>query len=567
MIDLCGRRAPAAPMRFFVLRLLLLTALAALLLGACAVPCAAASAASTAPSGGWVGLLATLPTVGVHSTPRAGAVRAAACGSRGGGERPRPALLLPEPFSRIASGGHPSWIPFRLPTLLLCTIGAALSPAPVFRARSALHYRLLFSLLTVPGAYGAQLLRTVDQTCAATPIQTLQIFGSSSYVAMEFKAGVTDVRIDSVSMCLGVSSGTALSSFTVALRTTSTISPFLPTSTVVAGTSTGTSTVSVSSIYGLKILTLNTPITVPMGATRYALVISGTGTSIKWGPTTSYQGSGSFTWVWPVLRAATPCVDPCNFRYASSTWAASSFGYGFSLDGVAVVPTATASATGSATATTTGSATAPASSTGTRSGSPSGTLSDMPSSTRSGSPTATPSGSSTPSGTGSPTGTPSPSRSGTRSGDPTSGTPTFTDTPTPSVSSTQSRSGTMSGTVSRTVTAVPAPCPGGTYLSGTNCTTCPGGTVSAAVGATSAATCTPCYAGYFCPPGCSAAPFGLPCGAGNYCPAGSAAPLPCPAFGMVEASRGPTNGPAFDVDTAACYNHCFFGGNGQMSAC
>jgi hypothetical protein len=38
-------------------------------------------------------------------------------------------------------------------------------------------------------------------------------------------------------------------------------------------------------------------------------------------------------------------------------------------------------------------------------------------------------------------------------------------------------------------------------------------------------------------------------------------------FGMVEATRGPANGPAFDVDTAACYNHCFFGGDGQTSVC
>ena len=100
------------------------------------------------------------------------------------------------------------------------------------------------------------------------------------------------------------------------------------------------------------------------------------------------------------------------------------------------------------------------------------------------------------------------------------------------------------------------------------CTPCPAGTASAQVGATSPAVCLPCSAGgYYGPAGCSAAPFGIPCGAGNYCPAGSFAPLPCPMFGMVEATKGPANGPAFDVDTAACYNHCFFGGDGETSAC
>jgi len=117
----------------------------------------------------------------------------------------------------------------------------------------------------------------------------------------------------------------------------------------------------------------------------------------------------------------------------------------------------------------------------------------------------------------------------------------------------------------------PTPCPAGTYSSATGallCTPCPAGTASAQVGATSPAVCLPCSAGgYYCPAGCSAAPFGIPCGAGNYCPAGSFAPLPCPMFGMVEATKGPANGPAFDVDTAACYNHCFFGGDGETSAC
>ena len=53
-------------------------------------------------------------------------------------------------------------------------------------------------------------------------------------------------------------------------------------------------------------------------------------------------------------------------------------------------------------------------------------------------------------------------------------------------------------------------------------------------------------------------------GRGNYCPEGSSAPLPCP---RVEGLNGPANGPAFLVETAACLNHCFFGGAGQLSLC
>jgi hypothetical protein len=48
---------------------------------------------------------------------------------------------------------------------------------------------------------------------------------------------------------------------------------------------------------------------------------------------------------------------------------------------------------------------------------------------------------------------------------------------------------------------------------------------------------------------------------------GSSVPTPCPAFGAVDAVKGPSKGPAFDVDTAACLNHCYFGGDGQLSIC
>ena len=97
-------------------------------------------------------------------------------------------------------------------------------------------------------------------------------------------------------------------------------------------------------------------------------------------------------------------------------------------------------------------------------------------------------------------------------------------------------------------------CPAGSFCpAGAGAATpCAGGTFSDLPGA---ALCQPCPAGSYCAPGTARA-FGAPCGVGNYCPAGSASPLPCPTFGMVDATRGPANGPAFDVDTAACYNHC-----------
>jgi sugar lactone lactonase YvrE len=104
--------------------------------------------------------------------------------------------------------------------------------------------------------------------------------------------------------------------------------------------------------------------------------------------------------------------------------------------------------------------------------------------------------------------------------------------------------------------SAPTPCPGGTYGLGT-------------LKASLALGCSPlgsCEAGYYCPPGTTKSP-GLPCGVGNFCPRGSNASTPCPPFNSVHATLGPANGPAFDVDTAACYNHCFWGGAGQLSRC
>ena len=104
--------------------------------------------------------------------------------------------------------------------------------------------------------------------------------------------------------------------------------------------------------------------------------------------------------------------------------------------------------------------------------------------------------------------------------------------------------------------AAPTPCPNTTYGLG-------------ALKSTLVAGCSPagsCVAGYYCPAGTPAYP-GVPCGLGNYCPSGSAAPTPCPAFNTFDAVRGTANGPAFFVDTAACLNHCFSGGAGQLSMC
>jgi hypothetical protein len=113
----------------------------------------------------------------------------------------------------------------------------------------------------------------------------------------------------------------------------------------------------------------------------------------------------------------------------------------------------------------------------------------------------------------------------------------------------------------------PLACPAGTFQplasGGMACAPCPPGSQSTG---TARASCAACAPGYFCPGG-TAGPFGVPCGAGNFCPEGSSAPTACPAFGAVDAVKGPSNGPAFDVDTAACLNHCFFGGPGQTSAC
>lgn len=111
----------------------------------------------------------------------------------------------------------------------------------------------------------------------------------------------------------------------------------------------------------------------------------------------------------------------------------------------------------------------------------------------------------------------------------------------------------------------PTPCPPGKFsntLGAALCTPCLGGTYSPYFGQTSCRlTCEP---GYYCPPGSSSM---TPCGTSNYCPQGSSYPTPCPLFMAVDAALGPANGPAYDVDTAACLAHCYSGGPGQTSHC
>ena len=132
--------------------------------------------------------------------------------------------------------------------------------------------------------------------------------------------------------------------------------------------------------------------------------------------------------------------------------------------------------------------------------------------------------------------------------------------------------------------SLPTACPPGTQQSAAGaaaCVACDPGTYSTgpATGTTACPLCAPstqsmggavacsaCAAGYFCSGG-TPGPWGTPCGAGNYCPASSGLPSPCPAFGFVDPVKGPANGPAFDTDMAACFNHCFFGGDGQLSTC
>ena len=56
-------------------------------------------------------------------------------------------------------------------------------------------------------------------------------------------------------------------------------------------------------------------------------------------------------------------------------------------------------------------------------------------------------------------------------------------------------------------------------------------------------------------------------GRGSYCPWGSSAPISCGPKGAIDPVLGPSNGPAWLVETAVCRNHCYFGAPGQLSVC
>ena len=128
------------------------------------------------------------------------------------------------------------------------------------------------------------------------------------------------------------------------------------------------------------------------------------------------------------------------------------------------------------------------------------------------------------------------------------------------------------------------PCPAGSFCSDGVVTLCPAGSFcpfgSASPTACYASTfssapgsraCQQCVGGHFCPAGTSSWAH-LNCGRGNYCPDGSGAPIPCPyqvpppgGWGALQ-----VQGPAFLVETAQCFDHCFWNttsGDGALSKC
>ena len=113
-------------------------------------------------------------------------------------------------------------------------------------------------------------------------------------------------------------------------------------------------------------------------------------------------------------------------------------------------------------------------------------------------------------------------------------------------------------------------CPKGTFSNAgaADCTICPAGTYSSSTGSTS---CQQCPSGHYCPAGTSSWAR-LNCGRGNYCPDGSGSPTPCPYQVPPTGGWGALQfqGPAFLVETAHCFNHCFWNftsGDGVLSKC
>jgi sugar lactone lactonase YvrE len=392
----------------------------------------------------------------------------------------------------------------------------------------------------------------MDTACAPSPIQTANIFGTSSQVALAFKASAsTAVSIKSVSLCLG--GGSFSGTLTVALHTTQASGSYLP-SAIVAGTSTATGALSVAtSPYVWTTLTLATPIAVPRGTARYALVINGASTTIKWG-----SAASASIWGWPVLGQAAPCADPCVFRATSGTWTAFSASLGFNLAGALLPPTGTATASGtasgapgSAAASATAAASAAASETtaatlsqtGTTSaaGSLAGTLtaSQTAAATRpptqsaaqsqtgnasaAGTQTASQTGTATAAATRPPTQSAAQSQTGTASAAaiavatlsalPTVAATTAVQSPTVTATSTALRSAAETAPPAQ-ATAPTALCPAGFFCPhATNATPCPAGSFSAAIGATSVSTCVSCGAGKFSGSGAAVC---SPCAAGSF---------------------------------------------------
>lgn len=189
--------------------------------------------------------------------------------------------------------------------------------------------------------------------CSTSPIQTINIFTPNSQAAIEFQANAaSDVTITTVSVCIGGASNTFDTGIQIALFSTAASSPFLPLSQL-SFSHTGTTNVPIA--YQWRTLTLATPLTVPAGNTRYALVVKGTSSTMKFGSVNT-----GTVWNWPVFRQASPCSDPCVFRTTTSAtaWSVFSANVGFNVGGNVAVsasrsPTPTPSGTASRTGTPT----------------------------------------------------------------------------------------------------------------------------------------------------------------------------------------------------------------------
>jgi hypothetical protein len=189
-----------------------------------------------------------------------------------------------------------------------------------------LNISIIIILLLAPTLTECVTLVNMGSGCSASPGSPITIFSPNARAAIEFQANAASaVTITTVSLCLG--GGTFGGTLTVNLFSTSTTNPFLPVSSI---SSSSTSAVSVTAGYALKTLTLTTPINVPAGNTRYALVVSGATSTIKWGNVDT-----GTVWNWPVFRQVAPCANPCVFRTTTSAtvWSAFSSNVGFNVGG------------------------------------------------------------------------------------------------------------------------------------------------------------------------------------------------------------------------------------------